>query len=216
MLGSLDEEIGVPLILRRTSRGLYVDVRGLYLLPAPVHSGGMITEVCVFGYQRAEQEHLFIKNGTVKLGSTRVFVYITLYRPMDGMSSSYEMIYKPTVIYHELKLGCVSRDDGLKWDVEKGDLLGAFIPDNCTSLEDILANKEVSTFHNLEDLRSLETFCPSQVNLNPSECSYALYLNNSKGTTPLDEIEAFDIQQVVNVSTRLNIRMKYVTAGKGK
>ena len=116
MLGSIDEDIGLPLIHQRTSEGLYVDVRGLYLLPAPVHTGGRVTEICVFGYQRAEHQHLFIgQNGEVNLGSTRVFVYITLYRPVD--ETYYEMKYKPTVVYHELNLGCVTRDDG-KWREE--------------------------------------------------------------------------------------------------
>ena len=209
MLGSIDEDIGLPLIRQGTSEGLYVDVRGLYLLPAPVHTGGRVTEICVFGYQRAEHQHLFIgQNGEVNLGSTRVFVYITLYRPVDEMSTGYEMKYKPTVIYHALKLGCVSRDDGLNWEVEGGELLGAFIPDNCTALGDILSNDDVDIFHEREELRSLETFCPSQVNLNrPADCSYALFLKNSEGTTLLEQIESFDIEQVVNVSTRLNIRM---------
>ena len=92
--------------------------------------------------------------------------------------------------------------------MEGGELLGAFIPDNCTDLRDILSNDDVDIFHEREELRSLETFCPSQVNLNrPADCSYVLFLNNSKGTTLLEQIESFDIQQVVNVSTRLNIRM---------
>ena len=161
----------------------------------------------MFGYQRAEHQHLFIgQNGEVNLGSTRVFVYITLYRPVD--ETYYEMKYKPTVVYHELNLGCVTRDDGLNWEVEGGELLGAFIPDNCTDLWDILSNDDVDIFHEREELRSLETFCPSQVNLNrPADCSYVLFLNNSKGTTLLEQIESFDFQQVVNVSTRLNIRM---------
>ena len=89
--------------------------------------------------------------------------------------------------------------------MKQGDLLGTFIPNECTTAEDLISQDDVDTF-NENALMGLR-FCPAQINLNNSaQCFHALYLNTSEGI-PLDEIESFYYEEIINISTRLNIQV---------
>ena len=93
--------------------------------------------------------------------------------------------------------------------MEEGDLLGAFIPDYCTTPEDLKSRDDVDTFNELE-LMEFE-FCPAQINLNATgQCYYALYLNSTDSSEgiSLDEIKSVDFEEIVNVSSKLNFRVK--------
>ena len=191
-----------------TGRGLHTDNRGLFFLPTPIGTKGRVTEVCVFGYPRIEDEGKFEDEmGKIDLATKfRVFLFIVLYRPSDKIGT---LVYSPAVVYHGLIPGCLSQNDGLNWMVEQGDLLGAFIPDYCTTAEDLISQDDVDTFNEVE-LMEFE-FCPAQIDLiASSQCYYALYLNSTEGS-PLDDIKSVDF---VNVSARLNIQVM-IKEGEG-
>ena len=133
----------------------------------------------------------------------RLFLFIVLYRPTDKTQTLYTMVYSPVAVYPHLTPECLSQGDGLNWVVERGDLLGAFIPDDCTTTEDLISRDDVETFNELE-LTEFE-FCPAQIDLNVTgQCYYALYLNSTGGIS-LDEIISIDFEEIVNVSVRLNL-----------
>ena len=194
-----------------TTHGLHVDNTGLYLLTLP--TGGKVIEICALGYLRTEHEHkLRDESGDIDLVNVMLglFVYVILYRPVAnfaaGTHTLYTMVYDPIVVSHEIFPGCISRDDVFNWEVDKGDLLGLFIPDNCTTLDDLSPRDDMDAFTEM-DLMENE-FCPAQINLvnDPGQCFHALYLNTSESAT-LDQIESFDIWQVNDVSTKLNINV---------
>ena len=168
---------------------------------------GQVTEVCALGHARREDEDKLRDGmGDFDLDTKiRVFVYIVLYRPIRDENRML-MVYNPVVVYHDLDPGCLSWDDGLNWIVEEGDMLGAFIPDDCTTPDDLISRDDVETFNELE-LEKLVEFCPAQIDLNATgQCYYALYLNSTEGIS-LDEIKSVDFAEIVNVSARLNIQM---------
>ena len=213
-LGSIDEYLPIWLVNNDgTGHGLHTDTRGLFFLPTPIGTKGRVSEVCAFGYARiADEEKLVDGMGNFGIDSRfRVFLFIVLYRPTDNTQTLYTMVYSPVVVYHDLTPGCLSQGDGLNWVVEQGDLLGAFIPDDCTTPEDLISRDDVETFNELE-LMEFE-FCPAQIDLNATDqCYYALYLNSTE-VISLDEIKSVDFEEIVNVSVRLNFR---VTIKEGK
>lgn len=179
-----------------------------------------MTQICALGYLSTEYGFKITDAfGNVDLVSTKLglFIYVILYRPIAEPAKPqtfYMIVYNPTILYHELVPGCISLGNVLSWEVEAGDLLGVFIPDNCTTLDDLSAQDNVNTFNDEMDLMEFE-FCPSQINLvnDPGQCFHALYLDIPDEGSALDQIETFDIQQAVHVSTRLNMN---VTIEKGK
>jgi hypothetical protein len=196
-IGNVDEGIWATLLGQITSEGLYVESRGLYLLPTPVQKRGKITEVCALGYPRAEHHILFIDEETGGLDLDTIihgFVYFVLYR-LDPSSALYEMEYDPVLLYHQLAPGCVSQDDGLQMSVEEGDILGAFIFEQCTTADELISQVDMK-------LRELE-FCPSQISL-VDQCFHTLHLNAPQNTS-VNDIRSIDLQQLMNVSARLNL-----------
>ena len=159
------------------------------------------------------EEHIDDEEGKLDLTTNiRLFLYVVLYRPTN--ESLYTRVYNPVVVYHDLYRGCLSQGDGLDWVVKQGDLLGAFIPENCTTPEDLISRNDVDTFDEMK-LMDFE-FCPAQLNLvnGPGQCFHALYLNTSEGI-PLNEIEYINYEKITNVSTRLNIGVMIKEQGKG-
>lgn len=176
----------------------------------PVATRGQVTSVCVFGYPRFEHEELD-EEGRFDVASSdqRLFVQVALYRPADKAKMLYTRVYRSIVVNHHVIMGCTSLD-GLNWIVKPGDLLGAFIPENCTTPEDLISQDDVDTFNEME-LKGFN-FCPSQINLvnDAGQCFHALYLNLTEGVLP-DEIESVDF---VNVSTKLNMQVTIKDLGK--
>ena len=213
-LGSIDEHIPTRVAINKgTGHGLHTDNRGLFFLPTPIGTKGRVSEVCAFGYPRiADEEKLDDGIRRFDLDTKiRLFLFIVLYRPTDRTQTLYTMVYNPVAVYHYLTPGCLSQGDGLNWIVKQGDLLGAFIPDDCTTTENLISQDDVETFNELE-LTEFE-FCPAQIDLNATgQCSYALYLNSTE-VISLDEIKSVEFEEIVNVSVRLNIQ---VTIKEGK
>ena len=218
-LGSIDEYLPTRVVNNDgTGHGLHTDTRGLFFLPTPIGTKGRVSEVCAFGYPRiADEEKLDDGIGRFDLDTKiRLFLFIVLYRPTDRTQTLFTMVYNPVAVYHHLTPGCLSQGDGLNWVVERGDLLGAFIPDDCTTTEDLISRDDVETFRQNGDFQTELTefeFCPAQIDLNVTgQCYYALYLNSTGGIS-LDEIISIDFEEIVNVSVRLNFQ---VTIKEGK
>jgi hypothetical protein len=202
-IGKVDGSIWTTLLGRITSGGLYVESRGLYLLPTPVQKRGRITEVCALGYPRAEHQNLLVDEETGGLDLDSIiygFVYFVLYR-LDPSSTLYEMEYDPVLLYHQLPPGCVSQDDGLQMSVEEGDLLGAFIFEHCATADELISQANMATL-NVMELRQLK-LCPSQISL-VDQCFHTLHLNAPQNTS-VDDIRSIDLQQLLSVSARLNL-----------
>ena len=188
-LGEIDEIIS-------TRQSSYVNASGLYLLPIPVPIKGTVEEICAYGYTR--------------VNLIEGYLYLALYRPMDETRSVYSMAYNPTVLYHTTQVGCLERedDDGLQWEVEPGDLFGAFIPDQCVKPADLLSQDSNIDILNTDELSTLDMIlCPS-LNLvdEDKECiTSALYLEGSH-LLSLDDITSIQYEDLVNVSATLNMR----------
>jgi hypothetical protein len=202
-IGKIDGSIWTTLLGRITSGGLYVESRGLYLLPTPVQKRGRITEVCALGYPRVEHQILLVDEETGGLDLDSIvhgFLYFVLYR-LNLSSALYEMEYDPVLLYHQLAPGCVSQDDGLQMSVEEGDLLGAFIFEHCATADELISQANMATL-NVMELRQLK-LCPSQISL-VDQCFHTLHLNAPQNTS-IDDIRSIDLQQLMNVSARLNL-----------
>ena len=214
-LGSIDDNLPTRLVNNDgTGHGLHTDTRGLFFLPTPIGTKGRVSEVCAFGYPRiADEEKLEDEMGNFDIDTKlRVFLFIVLYRLTDKTQTLYTMVYSPVAVYHDLNPGCLSQGDGLNWVVKPGDLLGAFIPDDCITPEHLISQDDTEIFNKME-LAEFVELCPAQIDISATgQCSYALYLNSTEGIS-LDEIKSVDFEEIVNISARLNFR---VTIKEGK
>ena len=187
----------------RSLPDLYVRDSGLYLLPSNVTTEGIVQRACVFGYINARfLSHILNEDGDVDLQtSTRTFVYVLHYRPLNEDPTTYRMVNKPALVYHGTEKGCISE---LDWRVQRGDKIGVFIPDNCSSWDQLRASTAVDVF---STGFGIELLCPSQINLVVDEnhsdrCKYAYYSNVS--LMNLVEIQS---QQFIREETVLNIEV---------
>ena len=158
--------------------------------------------------------HILGEDGDIDpQSSIRPFVYVLLYRPLIEDPTTYRMVSKPALVYHYTAKGCVSENIGLDWRVQRGDKIGVFIPDNCSSWDQLRAQTAVDVF---STRFGIDLLCPSQINLvvdevlrrDSSLCKYAYYLNVS-----LSDISAIRSEQFIREETVLNIE---VTIDEGK
>ncbi len=152
-----------------------------------------ISEICIGGLIRKEDEK-YVHRDPAK--SIRLFVYVLLYSIED---SNYVLKYRPAVIYHGYDKACLMRGQ-LDWTVEKGDRIGAFIPESCTNIsmlpEDILINQN-ETFNML---------CPSQINLvnGANQCYSSLFVNET-----FDQVNNISLDDHSIVPVRLSMTVTY-------
>lgn len=196
VLGHIDEYL-LPQVFKnnKSVRGLHTDTHGLFFLPA-IGTKGRVTEVCAFGYPRIDGIK-FEENSNTKI---HLFLYVVLYRPTDKTQTlEYIMKHRPVVVHHGINPGCLSQDDDLNWIVEEGDLLGVFIPDDCTTPEDLISHSNVDT------LMEVSEFCPSHIDLTTTvnEC-YIPYLNSND----VIEFQSVDFKDIGYVSVKLNVQVK--------
>ena len=184
-LGGIDDSL-ILRFLQAENRSLtdvYVRDSGLYLLPSSVTAEGSVETMCIFGHFNARfVSHIVNEDGDVDLQTgTRPFVYVLHYRPLNEDPTTYRMVNKPALVYHGPAKGCVSESDGLDWQVQRGDKIGVFIPDNCSSWDQLRASTAFDVF---STQFGIDLLCPSQINLAVDErlrrdsslCKYAYYL----------------------------------------
>ncbi len=123
-----------------TAADLYINGGGLYLLTSRVLSTGRVSAVCAFGYTKVEFESLLLNPNSQDIDpqtTVRPFVYVVLLRSRTGNNHSYSMAGPPAILAHGYSFNCISDSDGLHWDVQEGDLIGAFIPSDCVMVDSI-------------------------------------------------------------------------------
>ena len=199
----------------RSLTDVYVRDGGLYLLPSSVTAEGSVERICVLGHFNARFLSLILdeKGGIDPQTTTRPFVYVLHYRPLSEDLTTYEMVNKTALVYHDTAKGCIYDLNGLNWQVQRGDKLGVFIPDNCSSWDQLRASTAVDVF---STQFGIDLLCPSQINLvvdevlrrDSSLCKYAYYLNVS-----LSDISVIRSEQFIREETVLNIE---VTIDEGK
>ena len=216
-LGGIDDS----LILRyyqtenRSLADFYIRDSGLYLLPSSVTAEGFVETMCIFGQFNARfVSHILDEGGNIDpQTSTRPFAYVLHYRPLSEDPTTYRMVNKPALVYHRTAKGCVFENNGLDWRVQRGDKIGVFIPDNCSSWDQLRAQTAVDVF---STQFGIDLLCPSQINLAVDEvlrhdsslCKYAYYLNVS-----LSDISEIQSEQFIREETVLSIE---VTIDEGK
>ena len=161
----------------------------------------------MFGYVRHSFLHLLLnEDGRFDFQTNvRAFAYMIHYRPLIKDPTTYRMVSKPALVYHDLREGCVSDHDGLDWQVQRGDEIGVFIPDNCSSWDQLL---DVNVYS--KDFNG-KLLCPSQVNLVINEeahhngCNFAYYLNVSLAELAEIREEEFTYEEtVLNIEVVIN------------
>ena len=190
ILGGSDGKIGsidTTLFLKHSrNKAHFLETGGLYLLPDQVPLDGKINRVCAFGYTREEFRPLLNHD----LITARPIVYVLLYRPSD---SGYTLVNEPAILYHGTSKSCLTQMDELNWNVQKGDRMGAFIPEDLINVTDIPRQ----TISNIwKDINSIKELYPSQILLNDTgDCFVALYVNTTLGLEALDHILFKDITE---------------------
>lgn len=178
-------------------------------MPNEINSSGRIVEVCANGFTSSD----FVQFYTDEQGFNadtivRPFIYVILYRPLDTTDpNEYQMVGQPAIVYNLFAPGCISQVDGLDMEVQNGDRIGAFIPNNCSRVAELLT---MPYFVPLE-LRSdqIEMLCPSQINLaviasvsGDDVCTNGFHVDISR-----NELSKIRREQFVNISVRLNIKI---------
>ena len=185
---------------------LFIDHGGLYLLPSVVQSEGRVVEMCLLGHIRPEFLLLYFNPAINALDLLALH-----YRPTDPDNPTvYELVSSPAVVYHFDTPGCILESDGLDWQVQRGDRIGIFIPDNCSTVDEVraLTSSDVYLPVSLRDDENFITmFCPSQVNLvgmlgnrshdHEEECNVAYYLNVSATELGRISSEQFELEDTV-------------------
>ena len=217
-LGDIDGSLFLRYLDAQSSEGLYVNHGGLYLLPYEVATVGIVDEVCIFGYINSQFEYQLLNENRMLDPNTRVrpFLYVMLYRPLDENTADNQTVYrivgKPAVVYHSTMTGCLSQSDGLEWQVQRGDRIGAFIPDNCISATEVLNSD--TFFSSGLDSGEVELLCPTQINLvvEDDECYYAYFHPN------ISEMEFTEIrsEQFKREQTKLNLKVEFTQQNEGK
>ena len=173
---------------------------GLYLFKEEVKVEANISEICIGGLIRKEDEK-YVRRDPAK--SIHLFVYVMLYSMEDN---NYVLKYRPALIYHGYDIACLTRGQ-FNWTVEKGDRIGAFIPESCTNIsmlpEDILINQN-ETFSML---------CPSQINLvnGANQCYSSLFVNET-----FDQVNNISLDDHSIVPVRLSMTVTYERGNLGK
>ena len=193
----------------QTSSGLYLNHTGLYLLPEPVPAMGRVTEIAFYGYAAVEFEKRVIE----QTNDIRPFLYVLLFRPQDEARTVYKLAYNPTVVFHDTQVGRVGPDEGLEWEVEEGDRVGVFIPNNCTYSDHLMQQSNIDITNDVE-LMEVSFLCPMHIDLINDSAS-ALYLESSDMVT-VNDIATIQMEEFDMVSTRLNMEIEVSIAMERK
>lgn len=176
----------------------YVNTGGVYLLTEPVPYNGRITILKAYGFADFQlnittdlapflpelyEVPLSNNNDNISIGPS--FLFTLIYRPVqDG--SVYRLVRNLTQLNHGFSPGFLPVDPSqtLNWEVQKGDLIGVYIPRHCVNRSDGIL------------------VCPSQVNLvadSTSSCSSAMYHSAWGGVDNLVSSEFKEVSLQLNI-----------------
>lgn len=187
------------------------------MIPEPVAIEGVAERVCMFGHLNLDFLPFVLNEDSTGIDphtTVRLFVYVLLYRQASNMAATenrtVHTVVGQAVLTQFTEPGCISQSEGLNWQVQKGDRVGAFITSNCTGVNDLDASAVGGTGLELvlsSDIRMGATnlLCPSQINLvvdETQECSYAQYLDVSE----IDVKEIY-LEDSVLEQTMLNLEL---------
>ena len=175
-----------------------VNTGGIYLLPEPVPYNAKILSFRGFGplgggANVSMDLDPFIpapRETDAAAGLTGPFFYVLVYRNESGF---YSLVHNLTQLGHGIAPGRLPPDRGetLDWQVQKGDLIGAYIPYVCVN-------------------RSSDglPMCPSQINFITNNCRSALYHPALDGVDDLLRSEFREVSTSLNMEAILS-RSKY-------
>ena len=161
----------------------FIKIGGIYLIRKPIPSSGTVIDVTIFGrwnfnlnpINSTNSDFFLPKPSESQRPSDFLFLYVMTYRPsQDG--TVYKIVHGPAQVDHgALSSGRLPFDQSqsLNWEVQKGDLLGVYIPRECVNGS------------------SLQ--CPSQVNFKTEGCLSAYY---HPGLNGVDDIPINEFQEV--------------------
>lgn len=162
----------------RSLNQLFLQTNGIYLFSHSVPDSGKIFQISSFGYFSDESLE---REGVIP------YLFIVVFR-YEAESGSHQLIHGPEELTHIFTPGFMA----VEWPVQRGDMVGALIPNSCKNLT----------------LTSIG--CPSQINLrtDPWDCSSALYypFNTDMGfdsedlrSIPDDEFEEVQVKLSMEV-----------------
>lgn len=196
--------------------GLYVDSGGLYLLPESVPRKGQVRDICAYGYTSDAYIKYYTFPNSTEIDvytSTRPFVYIVLFR-RNYEDEEYSIVFQPALLHHHLYENCLTRSDGLNWQVEVGDRIGVFIPSKCIMPDDV---ELTDVFVKDEVKKYFAMLCPSQINIIalPGDNSLALFANDT--FLSVEDIKNFTFKsdkEFATTSARINMNVTIEQQGR--
>ncbi len=180
----------------------YINSGGIYLLPEPVRFNTKILAVRAFGFL---DDTLDV---TTDLGpflpkfleprEIQSFLFVLVYRPIRN-GSVYSLVQNLTQLNHGFTPGRlpVNQSKTLDWDVQEGDRIGVYIPRQCFNRSDGFV------------------VCPSQINLETSECCSALYHPGLEGVDNLSKDEFKEVQVWLNLEAILSAPVSEEESNEG-
>ena len=173
------------------------------MLPYHINDKRTVEDLCAFGFPNSDILP-FEPSGDANDFLQPLFVYVTLYRPQGDV---YRMTSQPVVVYHRSARGCISSTHGyeLNWLLQKGDKIGVFIPQSCTSVTNLTQSEVLNSIEVSRMLGEETLVCPSQVNLavhnnsssSGAQCTSAFYLNGSLMEVTEVRLEQFTLEQTI-------------------
>ena len=170
----------------------------MYLLPEPVPSNAKILSFRGLGAQGSPLNNTldldpFIPTpndaDAVEGFGAAPFFYVLVYRPSNNGNEYYSLVQNLTQLSHGFAPGRLpaDRSETLKWRVQKGDFVGAYIPYTCVN-------------------RSSDSYlmCPSQINLVTNNCVSALYHPAMQGVDNLLRSEFREVSTWLNMEAILS------------
>ena len=183
VLASFDSQTGV--------NQFFVQGFGLYLFSEPVPESGKIVRIQTFGYLNDDD----LSRG---FDTIATYIFVVVFRP-DVESEAYQLINNPEILAHGFGPGELPEEgEVLDWPVERGDMIGAIIPNCCINM----------TYE----------LCPAGITLRtaPTDCLSALYYPFNTGTEfDFEGVQTIRQDRFEEVQLSLNMEVKILPNGEG-
>ncbi len=183
-------------------RELFVNT-GVYLLPEPAPFNRKVVSMKAYGFldltiNTTTNLGPFIpmpsESGVLVTNESSVaapFLYVLVYRPTKN-GSVYSLVQNLTQLSHGFTAGRLPMNQSrtLDWEVQKGDLIGAYIPRQCVKRSDSIP------------------MCPSQINLRTDDCLSAFYHPALKDVDNLSRTEFREVSLQLNLEVTLSSNVR--------